>query len=185
MQRMDVRFIGDTPSGSVEGLSLYNSVSGGSNIKSIQRGFTALDGSTTSKTVTILAVDTTKAIIKVYYYNAGAAAVYTAIQAIISSATSFSLIRGDINGSTCSIYWEVIEFNNVKSLQKGTYGGFGTISITSVNLSKSFIIASWYANAYATSLFQGYGLTAANQITIAQSGTDGAIYHAWQVIEFN
>lgn len=115
---------------------------GGSNIKSIQRGVLRLDGASGSETVTITAVDLTKAVVKISY-NGMSYTFTDSTQAVlpsaeITSSTTVVISRG-IDSGDMWIPWEVIEFNNVKSLQKGTavalaYDSFYGFDVQSVGI---------------------------------------------------
>ena len=89
-------------------------------------------------------------------------------------------------------FWRVIEFNNIKSIQRGTFSnsllGYDTakdITISPLtNLSKSFILVNNYAQSLdnnAKDYFIGAEIKNATTISIYGPSTT---WGAWQVIEF-
>ena len=159
---------------------------GGSNIKSIQRGEVTQVGSSTD--VTISAVDLTKAVL--YITTRANAITYApdsaAVKGKITTATN-------LNFSTYSatphvvISWVVVEYENVKSLQKGDVVGIGpTVNISAVDITKSLIIHSArvnYATNDSTAMITSSKFNSATQISL-QNVNFSCDYH-WQVIEFN
>lgn len=164
-----------------------------SNIKSIQRGdFTFLDGAT-SRSISISEVDTKKSIV----------IITNACRAGSASADEYGIVLTDSKTITVSrqwttvgysiiLSWEVIEFNQVKSLQTGTLivnTDPQSLTISSVKQDKTMIFVSFTNSNSNTStaifykirvsltsdtsiLFQGYSASASNY----------TVY--WQVIEF-
>lgn len=119
---------------------------GGSNIKSIQYGDTSMSGSTLDIPISI--VDLTKSIAIVSYTSGTDAANTSSPMAQFPNAGILNISTAGISNSTIS--WRVIEFNNVKSLQKGsiTLSATGNVpaTITAVNRSKSIVVGSFKTN---------------------------------------
>lgn len=119
----------------------------GSNIKSVQSGTVA---NTTTADITISAVDMNSSIVLFSTNAQGLAAMGgNAGMAFTLDLTSSTNLRIESNVSySYPINWEVVEFKNVKSIQRLTIAipgttGSGTdvdTTISAVNLSKTFII---------------------------------------------
>lgn len=169
---------------------------GGGVVRSVQRGSTVLSNDSEVQ-VTISQVDAAKSIILV---NAASSQTtsdptnYNVIGKIVNSNTISLKKRSRSTGTT--VFWQVIEFENIASLQKGDFdfitdsSGFQsrTINISPVNLSKSILVFSFEAIHTAT-----YGgnfggeLSAEDAITFYyRYGSAGAVIPVhWQVVEFN
>ena len=175
------------------GVNIFGVTGTAGNIKSIQRGSYAL--SSTSGTVSITAVNLSQAIVKISYYpgagqtgNANAAN----ITATLTSTTQVTFNKVVGTGSV-EIDWEVIEFDNVKSLQTGSVDlnsvASVNVSITSVNTSKSILFFSFTNNmntAVASYWFLKGKIASATQLTFAMTAANSpSIVASWQVIEFN
>lgn len=171
-------------------------VGSGSNIKSIQRGVVDSGNITSSGfAINISKIDITKSIIRVTYRNNNTD-MQDLIRGEITSETQIKLFNGKLSGTATgrSIHWEVIEFNNVRSLQKGTYTTLNpdftdeSISISSIDISKSVIFDSFSStNSSASYYMQSKGAIILNNTTISiiKHDFNGLSTHHWQVIEFN
>lgn len=165
---------------------------GGANIKSSQKIESYLDTSVQYVDVPITPIDTTVSIVLLSYQSAAAdnPSAISILAEIINSTT----VRVSRAGATGSLVWfniEVVEFNNVKSLQRGkltvtSSEGDSNIAITSVNLAKSFAVGSFASSKTEVAIRwvqYRYRLTATNQLRLTLPW-DGAGLFAWQVIEF-
>lgn len=169
----------------LEELQLHGLIgSGGSNIKSIQRGTVA----NTSATVSITEVDLSKSIVMVSAHTTTRITTATNLQvsAKFNSSTEINLNRVGTDGIV-SASWVVIEFKNVKSLQRGSTTLTGNVinqGITTVVLAKAvaFVSHRTTGNAPANSLV-GHILTADN--LQFKRYDDGTCYSEWQIIEFS
>lgn len=164
---------------------------GGANVKSSQKIESYLQGSTFTD-VPISPIDTTSSIVLLSYHCETAETLdkITLLAEIINSNT----VRVSSTATATSLIWfniEVIEFNNVKSLQRGklTITNFESdqnIAITPVVLSKSFVVGSFISskteNIFNWATYR-YRLTASNQLRLTLR-YGGAGTFAWQVIEF-
>jgi len=164
----------------------YAPKGGGNNIKSIQRG--RLELTSTSQNINISAVDTSKAVIYVNYQS-GISNGTAAVRGKIVDSTTINLSKFGTDKAYVS--WVVVEFDNVKSLQKGDYTlstGIATIPISTVDLNKSLLVCSWQSdnsdNA-SYSVLMEYGFQDASNIylNIATDALKNRYVH-WQVIEF-
>lgn len=167
---------------------------GGSIIKSIQRGSTSL-GSSTNQTVNINAVDLSKAAVYIStrapqngYFNT------ISVEADFLSSTQLRLRRNYGEASLGAIvYWTVIEFEKVKSLQTGrvTYGGLtlSDVTISQINTTKSLLFFS-YQHAYGNDqgafnyLIAG-GIVGNTTIRFESYSQTTPVYITWYVIEFD
>lgn len=164
-----------------------------SNIKSIQRG-TATYNAATTLDVPITVVDLSKAIVIVtacHAYSSGVSPSALAIMGKLTSATNINLSSAASLGSI-TVSWEVIEFNNVKSVQSGDFSVTSdntdqSVAITAIDPTKSFIISSsksGISNATATGMLSIARIASSTSIVIRSSYNTSETVH-WQVIEFN
>lgn len=166
---------------------------GGSNIKSIQRGLYDMV-SATQVTINIFPIDTNASIVRITFNGTGKVIFLSRVlmSCKILNSTQIELKRDSSNiYSAQPIYWEVIEFNNVKSIQNGSVAmdvNSKNIAINTVELSKSMM----FYNIWSTSLnsdsentrLGGYLL---NNTVIKFEGYAPQSYGIsvnWQVIEF-
>lgn len=176
---------------------------GGSNIKSIQRGFIQLDNGGASpytNSITISAVDLTKAIIKITVNGNDPDNTYYTVErhcvkASLTNATTLALYltAATISPYCPSVSWEVIEFNNVKSLQKGTTAMAGTLgsvnqTIAAIDMAKTIIFFSHSMTGPAGNLlYQNVScvLASTTQLTFRRlilASVSNSIY--WFAVEF-
>lgn len=164
---------------------------GGSNIKSIQRGTLTL--TTTSADVTISEISENSSIVKIYNKpktSVDIQARNACIKTKITSSTNINFAK-NTSGNDVDIFWEAIEFKNIKSIQRGDYrittqGVLESITISAVDLSKSFIVASWTstgANSNTAAVMDIAYLDSETVVKVSSSVYVGIIH--WQVIEFN
>lgn len=168
---------------------------GGSNIRSVQRGTVTFSTTDVTKTISINNVDLTKAIVLIEfsYTNTPAYAYYGGVSGVLSGATELLLSRfTPVTGTraTLKVSWQVIEFNNVKSLQKGSLttafnGTAYSVTINSVDVAKSILFFN-YTNDTGNTLFYGEHLegSIADSTTINFYQLANAKTIKWQVVEF-
>jgi len=160
-----------------------------SNIKSIQRGEYSI--ASNPATINISAIDTSKSIVRVTQRGYSLQQVLAKVS--FQSATQIKLDFSTINSANGDIVsWEVIEFNDVKSLQTGltsvNSNGTVNVAISDVNPLKSIVFitcSTLSVDVDATFLFT-VRLTSATNIEFKRqnhSVTDTPI--SWRVIEFN
>lgn len=166
---------------------------GGSNIKSIQRGSFVFGYAETNKKITISNVDLGKTIVRLHYHEIGVSnsnSQKVRVQLLSGTQIEFNLEGTPTDNST--IYWEVIEFDNVKSLQRGSVivdSPQVDMAINPVDIQKSLM---FFSNSTANTITQSrvfdrnvsYSFFTNSFIRWKQNGsyikkTD------WQVIEFN
>jgi len=169
--------------------------SGGSNIKSIQGGTTTL--TSTSLDVAISSVDPNSSVLLFGFKgNLGLGYKYFETKGKIVDATTinFSIYQYYGAAGDVPIYWQVIEFNNVKSIQKGDYSlAYNTgvssvdISVTSLNVNKAILLpVSKRLNQDSTNEpMITYAIKDSQNITIYKWHTScPALALHWQLVEF-
>jgi len=161
----------------------------GSNIKSIQRGNGNIGLYNLSITINISSVDLTKSVVLV---NSTSSILFPAgnlLKASFVSATQIKLELPATATGTADVTfsWQVIEFNNVKTLQSGTVsiGSSQTQTISSVDTSKSVVFFS-YNMPYQTAAsipIVGY-LSNATTLQFTNQRAYVSCSATWFVIEF-
>lgn len=157
---------------------------GGNNIKSYQDGIASIPASATSVTVTITAVDVTKVAVRISTPAINAQANMNTVGYTVVNSTTIQFFVNAIPTSGVSVYWEVIEFANVKSLQSGTRTGNGNSTFSTVNPDKCLLFVAMMntstTNAGVQYLY-GYQISSATSITFQGSGT---MTYYWTIVEF-
>ncbi len=175
------------PQGYYGGVVGDGKVSAISNIKSIQNGSVAIVTPNAVATVTITSVNPNNAVV-ICSADGGLYPADNMYTAELTNATTITLTRGNGGSYNGNISWQVIEFNNVKSLQRGlstvNVGTEVLVAISSVNLAKSMIIASLRTTYASGALSYRYRPISAVQIGIIQTVASATSQCAWQVIEF-
>ncbi|WP_294742017.1 hypothetical protein [uncultured Exiguobacterium sp.] len=164
----------------------------GKTVKSIQRGSIAPFNNTTVTTVTvpITAVDFSKSIIRISYNPVGTSGNTAAVYArLLETGNSFNLERyASTSVMSQTIYWEVIEFENVKSKQSGFNGvSSGAATISAVDTSKCLLYFSQLNINSANTGFLASEFSSAvylsNSTTLNFIGSSTSLV-GWQIIEF-
>lgn len=170
---------------------LRPSGAGGSNIKSIQRGSVVTAGSLSSHTVTITGVDMTKSVVRIIG-GAQADLYYGDLSIDFVSATQIIVERAAADVNAMRFTWEVIEFNNVKSKQKGEKYLESTsvqnVAITAVDTLKSLVFFSWKTYSTGQQAYANYlscKLSSSTNLEVASFNNSWPKSVKWQVIEFN
>ncbi|MCQ4363130.1 hypothetical protein KQR54_18700 [Mycobacterium gordonae] len=159
---------------------------GGSSVKSIQHLSLSLSTGQTSVSGTISSVNVSNSIVLVTCEDANWDSA-TFVAANITDSTTVGLVRGGSQPTTQGYNVTVIEYNNVKSRQtgqvsipSGTYDT--TVTITAVNESKAYVVASFRTNTVAiNSPTLSYKLSGTS-LQIKKSYLDMVV--RWQIIEF-
>jgi len=175
----------------LSGKSIFGLTGTASNIKSIQRG-TGNMVNTTSLNIAISSVDLSKAVVLLSYAGAETTPAYRAIKAKLTSSTNINLSMANAINNNNYFSYQVIEFENVKSLQRGDFSllsspGPLSVSVTSVNPSKCMLVHS-HSIAINTSQYETIGSTLTDATTITFILVDRANLEYkihWQLIEFN
>ncbi len=186
------------------GKSLFNKIGTFSNIKSIQRGTVQINNGGASPytlSTTISSVDLDCSIVKIYvkspsddsYDRCDRCSVKVYIDA--STTLKFYLDEATVSsgGYTPYIAWEVIEFNNVKSLQKGTCsytssGSYTDVTVSNFTTSKAILFFSFSSTSTSDELTDymtaGY-ITDGTTVTFYGNSGAGTKSIYYYLIEFN
>jgi hypothetical protein len=164
-------------------------------IKSIQSGTFTLDGADTTDTQAITTVDTSKAILLVNMRpNSNNSKIIEYFVRASLSANSILFVR-DRDCISVYIDWQVIEFNNVKSVQRGTVSDATIpiqVTISTIDVDKSIAILNGFSCSFAAGdgeYFEemGCGITINNstqiEITLGMPVDRDRVF-SWEVIEF-
>lgn len=172
-------------------------VGGGSSIKSVQHGFFSLPKTETVKNITVNAVDNHKSIVLISLYTEDGNVYNKAINFIadVDSPTNIRIERKSESNSSSTLYmsWQLVEFDNIKSIQKGqfTYSQYVSseeiIPIENINMGKSVVFfthttTSIVANT-ANNIERLVRIKSNNELGIYTPQLGDIIN--WQVVEFN
>lgn len=164
---------------------------GGSNIKSIQRGTASFTGSETSITVTLVTpIDTNKSL--AYALVVAENTSYTdCVDVDITNGTTLTFTRTAANTAVQTVTWRVEEYNNVKSMQSGTFipvNASDNVTITAVNMDKAILAVSWKTTAnFAGSVYYlcRYSLTSSTNINFVEYNSVQTTFRLrWRLLEF-
>lgn len=182
----------------MEDLRLHGLISGGgSNIKSIQRGTATMETGLTEKLIDISTIDMNSAIVMVSgcaYNESYADRAFVAAE--IASNAQIKLIRGYSSTNNNPISWQVVEFNNVKSLQRGSillpfnspYPPTVDVTVNTINPEKSMLCVSFHTvysdnSGLAIRNIQGaYNIKNSTTIEFIHSSTKVTAH--WELVEF-
>lgn len=163
---------------------------GGSNFKVIQRGQVNTPNNALTGNITISEIDTTKSIVLLETVGNLNIPNVDTIRLEILNSTTLKWTRDTTNASSVTpIAWQVIQFNNVKSLQRGTAsitGASPTITISSVDTLKSLLFTN-FTVGIGTSSGAYYSICSqlTNSTTITGISISTLTSLHYQVIEFN
>jgi hypothetical protein len=165
-------------------------ISGGIRIRSIQRGTTNFDGTVIQVDATINSVNLSSSIVRIIALRGTDQGVASRSTALIEflNATTLRMSKS-VATDQLLVYWEVIEFENVKSKQSGkTFTGNGlTVTINSVDVNKALVFSSLRNDSNTNGSVRpdsGFVLTSATELTFRSTYVVGNTEAAWQVIEF-
>jgi hypothetical protein len=155
----------------------------GASIKNVQRGQTAM--TSTTRTVTISPVDVNKSFVKLSI-NSSAGNQSSHVLGKLIDATTLQLeVYSQYQYTT--VYWEVVEFETIKSLQKGETIVSGQISvsvtISSVDTTKAFVIFSDLDDLPSHRSNYAY-LYSNTTLVVGTPSGGGTVRFYWYVIEF-
>lgn len=164
---------------------------GGSNIKSVQRGSVVM--TTATKDIPISAVDMNNAIVLLNFASklGGGSVVKPLCQkGQLTSSTNLQITATDYS-SNVTVYWQVVEFNNVKSVQRGILAMQNVnkdVTISSINVDKSLIYATNDTSIASSdmnyALSGGYAILNSTTLRFYSPFDSSTKNIAWQVIEF-
>jgi len=168
-----------------------NGISTGANIKSVNRGIRTMSGSAEAVfDATANGVDISKSIIIVSNTTTSTGGDDSFIRGYFASG--YLYLSRDDNGGSPVVDWQVVEFDDNVNVQSGNKGiGFGTtdVTISTIDLNKSFLI---FANDTdeAGQAMSNQGITRgsiinSNTIRFEQdTDSDGINQVTWFVVEF-
>lgn len=166
---------------------------GGSNIKSIQRGMYNVTDTTTTIDISIANVDLTKSVPTISFDASYGNQMADLWKCELTSSTNLRITRIGLIATNIFVSWEVIEYNNVKSLQSGLCAANAypfSVSISNIDTSKSKLFYS-FTNSYNNSDTEQYCFVSGfikNSTLIEFRGYMANINQyniQWYVIEFN
>lgn len=160
----------------------------GSAVKSVQQGSINL-ANVTSNTATIVAVNPAHSIL--YYLGrspgdtGNAEPRYHNARVVFTNGTTITAVRGDSDGTGVLVRFMVVEYwpGVIKSIQRGSRTGNGTVTIAAVNLKRAHIVPLGISSVDNTtlSLEMTMELTDATTVTTF-SGANQAT--GFQVVEW-
>jgi hypothetical protein len=163
---------------------------GGKTIKpSVQRGTQLMTAA--SENVTINAVNTEKSIVLIHCAADpdlnGLKPENVTVRGSLTNSTTLALVR-DNNTSNVYVYWQVVEFYNVKSLQTGSKSLTNvtdTATVNPVDTEKCLLFAS-FMSVKSDTEHASFGATLTNSTTISFRCYINATTNIinWQLIEF-
>lgn len=167
---------------------------GGSIIKKVQTGYVDNDnffssGTDTTKDITIESINPDNSLVLIdLFFVPDAQAKYGSLAVDIIDSTTIRFYRNTATSLKYFLRWQVIEFNNVKSKQKGAAfaSALGTsVTISPINPSKSIIASSSTngSNGTTVSYFSAYSRIESNDSIVVTGHTSSAVYY--QILEFN
>lgn len=123
-----------------------------SKIKSVQRGTTTFSGAT-STTATITPVDTSKSFVVANYRNASSSPDNGTPSWELTNSTTITF-RSNVNISSTTIHWYVVEYEEGASVQRGNAvlsgaGATTDVTIANIDRNKSFPLISWHKDGSA------------------------------------
>ena len=165
---------------------------GGGAVSRVQTGVTSFANSNAFKQITISQVDLTKSIVRMSYTSDPVPLDHSMVAINFLNDTTIDIRRNGASDDVNPINWEVIEYEGVKSLQRGqeTYSGTShAITISAVDPAKSILVCTFRDdNSTSTEISRfsrAYRLSNATTIQINSLGSATSSIVEYQVIEFN
>ncbi|MBI3027268.1 VCBS repeat-containing protein [Candidatus Woesearchaeota archaeon] len=156
-------------------------------VKTVQKGTASLPSTDTSIAVNITEINTSASLLVFNLNENNADPASGLIRGNISNSTTLRFIRSG-SGNSVAIQWYVVEFESGVNVQRGTATVTATphdITISSVNINKSFPVISWSNGGarYGSDDFARANLTSPTNLRVT-SGAASIDNLEWQVIEF-
>lgn len=165
-------------------------------IRSVQYGTVALSGVTTN-TATIVAVDTSRAVVidlcASNNWSGGTSEAYAVPRFTLTNSTTVTAVRGAVGGIDCNAAFAVVEFapGVLRSVQTGTItptAGAVTATITDVNVAKAVVLSlgvSGDNGGVGGSWWSRLTLSSSTTVTATRQDTSAAAMpHNFAVMEF-
>lgn len=158
--------------------------------KTIQKGVSVIPSGQTSLSVLIANVDYFKAVVVIREGSDQNPSISTCkASAYVSDNTHIHIsTHNAVQGATTeTVYWEVIEFNGIKTVQKGLNAysvHSNNLTVSSVDASKCLLFGTHKTDgAQQVDGIFGYGLTSNTNIAIKKGGSGNATLN-WSLVEF-
>ena len=154
----------------------------------IQSGTATIAGGSSSTSVTIAAVDPTKAFLTFSVRGSNTSPENLSVSGRLSNSTTVAFDRVGTSGNV-TIEWSVVEFASGVAVQRGTVtpsSANTNVTIASVDLTKSFPLVSMRAGGV---IYEGEDwvrarFTSDTNLELATNATFGNVID-WQVVEYN
>ena len=168
------------------GTEIFGQVGALSNIKSMQRGTVTVPEGSAWHYVDIEPVNPNASVARVILHST--ANPPTDMFRILFSSESRIGLNRHYSGAAKDVTWEVIEFENVKSMQHGTVESYGpvTVTINPVDPFKSLIFVSRRSGSITN-----WGFSMINMSSVFNSSTSVTFYYelsntilGWRIVEF-
>lgn len=171
---------------------------GSEGIQSLQTGVFGISKGSTNVNISINEVDPNKAVVFLLSSRIGSGAHNTPRDALLAidltSPTNINVSRAG-NGESCQFVWCVIEFANIKSLQRGVVNApfnasnLFLVNINTVNVSKSIVVFSYKSLSTANSIGEVMMVGRVLDSTTIRFEVPLDVLSTkeihWQVVEFN
>lgn len=171
----------------------------GENIENIQHGVASFGYRETNVDVTISSSDTSRSIVLVSSISAGSSPAYSMFTGYLTTATNLRLNRASnssYSGPETTVNWTVITFTNA-TVQRGGLNltsQSSNVTISSVNLNKSFAVCSYRAVITSSGIqndIDAYQsvvrLSSSTNLEVSRLDSSSQYYPYvyWHVVEFN
>lgn len=171
----------------------YTAPTATSRVRSVQTGTLTVAPAPTSHNQTITSVDLTKSILLYTEKNNNPGANYGSIGGRLTSDTNIRFDRYQYGGTNNIVEWTVIEFEDGVSVQRGeilSAASTEDVTITQVDLQKSFPLISYVTNDFVATEFDGNDhirakFTSETNLQITYTDTSGPGKTYWQVVQFD
>jgi len=162
---------------------------GGAKIKSLQTGKSSILGRNSSVDITISSVDVAKSVVIItsttYSSSGGNGFAY----AILVNGTTLRVLRNYGSSDVATAFtWQVIEFDDVKSIQSGVFNlsaAEATQTITTVNKAKSILFCSSSGGATAANTIAWGWIKDNSTLEFGRQYNYGTTTIGWFIVEFN
>lgn len=168
--------------------------SSGGGVKRVQRGRSVISAGEQSVMPTINEVDLNKALLKFEYGSGGTdgGVNESFIYGQLNSSNSIIFSRGvrPTSNVTVDITWEVVEFENVRSLYRGYVNVGGNNGVVmfpkEINVLKSFFLVSFNTttNTSLNTIMNVRGILSGDRLSLYNTDSNRFVAAAYQVIEF-
>lgn len=197
VQFSDANFTENNIRSGINLFGITGSMVEGANITGVQRGTTYFHGSLATNNVTLSSIDMSKSIVmypEIHVYDTDSSSTNsdrTRFTSQLTSNTNLNLQRIATGGVAVCVNWEVVTFSNIKNVQRGVVNVTGdqynkqTLSISTVNLSKCFLICTFRTNSSQLRHIPIMELASSTSLRFWLHQGSATVQIEWQLIEFN